>query len=208
MQEENDNMNIRGYAHLFSIIAFAFAVGLACNGGAAAPTLTPVPPTQPSVPTEIPGGSSSGDFVTFTDKNDYYQIQVPADWTYETSSGEYGYVDTFTSLDGQAMIENIMHDEGTSFAQKYKGQYALYLLHTYYSSTGKEGDIRISDDSIQKDGSERLVWTSKGGGKSGISFFEVRNGSTFLMFTVQYVNEAEDQYLDLLNGVIASYAVP
>jgi hypothetical protein len=85
----------------------------------------------------------------------------------------------------------------------------LKLLNTYYSSTGKEGDIRISDDSIQKDGSERLTWTSKGGGYSGLSFLEVRsNGTTFLFFTVDWGNDVQDTYIDTLNYVIESYKIP
>ena len=82
------------------------------------------------------------------------------------------------------------------------------MLHQFYSDTGEEGDIRVSDDSIQKDGSERLTWESKGGDYSGISFFEVRDRTAFLMFTVWWDNDYEDQYLDLLNSVIESYRVP
>ena len=204
-------MNDRGYKYLFAFAAFMLAVGLACYGGS-----TPAAPTQPpaqvggnaSSPTAEPAVNSSGGFVTFTDKNDYYQIEVPSDWKYETGSGDNYYIDSFKSPDGQALIENIVYDDGKPFPGGSNGKFALQILHQFYSKTGKEGDIKITDDAVQKDGSERLIWNSKEGGYTGISFFEVRNHTTFLMFTVEYVNEAKDQYLDLLNGVIASYSVP
>ena len=67
----------------------------------------------------------------------------------------------------------------------------------------------MSDDSIMKDGSERLTWTSKGGGYSGLSFLEVRgNGTTFLFFTVDWGNDVQDTYIDTLNYVIESYTIP
>ena len=119
------------------------------------------------------------------------------------------YIDTFKSPDEGAVIENIVYDDGTAFTGNQKAKFSLYLLNTFYSSTGKEGDIKVSDDSIMKDGSERLTWTSKGGGYSGLSFLEVRNnGTTFLFFTVDWGNDVQDTYIDTLNYVIESYKIP
>lgn len=118
------------------------------------------------------------------------------------------YIDQFKSPDGNALIENIAYDDGKPFTGSQNGKFALYLLNTFYSSTGKEGDIHVSDDSIQKDGSERLAWSSSGGGYSGLSYFEVRNRTTFLMFTVEYANDYENTYIDILNNVVASYRTP
>ena len=66
---------------------------------------------------------------------------------------------------------------------------------TYYSNTGKVGDIRVSSDQIMDDGSERLEWKSKGGDYSGVSFFETRgsDNSTFLMFTAWWVDGTMDK---------------
>ena len=61
---------------------------------------------------------------------------------------------------------------------------------------------------MQKDGSERLTWTSKGGNYSGISFFEIRKPTAMLMFTVWWDNDYKDQYGDVLNQVIESYRIP
>lgn len=212
-------MKYRGYKFLFALVVFILAVGLACSSLTSTPAAPqqpintgndqPVQPSEPQQPSNT--GNSSSDLVSFTDKNSYYQINVPGDWKHEQSedtTNNYYYIDTFTSPDGNALVENIAYDDGTSFPGGSNGQFALQILHQFYSKTGKEGDIKVTDDAVQKDGSERLVWNSKAGGYTGISFFEVRNHTTFLMFTVEYVNEAKDQYLDTLNNVISSYVIP
>ena len=218
---------------VFLILVLAMT-GLACQAVAGSPDPTPAPeqppvenpsPEEPAVqeppepseqqpesPPQAEPSSPTSDFVVFTDMNDLYQIEVPGDWLYEQTidtEDNYFYIDTFSSPDGGAVIENIVYDDGTRFTGSQKGRFALYLLNTFYSSTGKEGDIRVSDDKIMQDGSERLIWNSRGGGYSGISFLEVRsNGTTFLLFTVNWGNDYEDLYLDTLNYVIESYVIP
>jgi len=120
----------------------------------------------------------------------------------------YYYIDRFTSPDSKALIENITYDDGRVFKGNQSGRFALRLLNTFYSETGEEGDIRISGDSIMEDGRERLTWTSKNGGYSGLSFLDRRGDTTFLMLTVKWVNEAEAHYYDLLSNVAASYRIP
>lgn len=172
------------------------------------------PPTAEQPVQEEPQSSDSNDsdFVLFTDQNELYTIEVPADWTYEQTvdtETNYYYIDTFTSPDGGAVIENIVYDDGDRFTGNQKAKFALYLLNTFYSTTGKEGDIRVTDDSIMKDGSERLTWTSKGGGYSGMSYLELRsNGTTFLFFTVDWGDDVKDTYIDTLEYVIESYTIP
>jgi hypothetical protein len=215
---------------IFLLVVMAF-VSLACGlfSGGNTPTIEepPAQPEQPNPapvveqptqassveeqPTEDPG-SNTGDYVVFTDQNDLYTIEVPSDWDYQqtvdTESNNY-YIDTFTSPDGGAVIENIVYDDGKPFTGNQKAKFALGMLNTFYSTTGKEGDIRVTDDRIMKDGSERLTWESKSGGYSGISFLEVRsNGTTFLFFTVDWGNDVEDVYIDTLNYVIESYSSP
>ena len=205
-------MKTRGYLYLSAFIALILITGLACSVVGPSTPVAPQPVnsgnSQPTEPPQPSGNTTSGDLVTFTDKNNYYQIQVPSDWKHDTSSGDNYYIDSFTSSDGKALIENIAYDDGKPFPGGSNGKFALQILHQFYSKTGKEGDIKVTDDAVQKDGSERLVWNSKEGGYTGISFFEVRKSTTFLMFTVEYVNEAKDQYLDLLNNVISTYSVP
>lgn len=217
-------MPIKTIKPLVFLIIFMTMVSLGCQALSSAPSepepvappvQEPQPTPQLQAPTEEPPQSSdddTGGFVTFTDQNDLYSIQVPADWIYSQtydSENNYYYIDTFESPDGGAVIENIVYDDGTKFTGNQKSKFALYMLNTFYSSTGKEGDIRVSDDKIMQDGSERLIWTSKGGGYSGISFLEVRsNGTTFLFFTVDWGNGVEDDYYETLNYVIESYNIP
>ena len=209
-------MNARGFHFLFGLMALLLAAGLAC--GSPAPTAEPVqeptlapPPTEPPAPTEAAAStdvSTGSELLTFADESDYFEIDVPGDWEYtqekDTENNNW-YWDKIISPDGAAGIESIVYDDGQPLNT---GKTVLNWLHQFYSSTGKEGDIRISDDSIQKDGSERLTWESKGGGYSGISFFEVRKPTAMLMFTVWWDNDAEDQYGQILDDVITSYRVP
>jgi len=210
-------MKTRGYSFLFAFMAFVLAVGLACSALSDTPTPAPQqPPQQPPAPTVQPQSNNNSNnntgnssaLVTFTDQNKFYQIDVPGNWIHKSDSGTHYYIDQFKSPDEHALVENIAYNDGTPFTGSQNGQFALQLLHQFYSSTGKEGDIHVSDDSIQKDGSERLTWTSSGGGYSGLSYFEVRDRLNFLMFTVEWSNDYKDTYLDTLNQIIASYVVP
>ena len=213
-------MRNKGFRHLLGFLSFIVATGLACS--VIAPTPTPEPPIPPTpvVPTVAPptaapvateaateAPTASSELVTFTDQNNYFQIDVPGDWKHTTSSGEHYYWDTFTSPDGGAVIENYVYDDGTPWSGKDSGRYALAVLNQLYSKTGSEGDIRISEEKKQDDGSDRLTWTSKGGKYSGISFFELRD-TAFLMFTVNWGNDYKDQYSDILDSVVSSYRVP
>ncbi len=225
-------MKATGLFRLFAFAVLVLAIGLACSGGVAQPTPTvfvppptPVPPQPtPFVPPPTPvtqntdnsntsnnTNSSSGGWTTFTDQNKLFAIDVPSDWTYKQTVDQqdnYYYIDTFTSPDGGAVIESIVYDDGKPFSGNDKSHAALFFLNNWYSYTGKEGDIRISDDRMQKDGSERLTWTSKGGGYSGVSFLETRGTTTFLFFTLNWGNSYEDQYTDIVNSVIQSYRLP
>jgi hypothetical protein len=212
------------------LLVFVISVGCLCTGLAnATPTEAPAP-TQPPQPTQAPvikpteapateapvteapvsNNGSSGDLKTFTDENNFYAIDVPADWEYShtVSDNKYYYIDTFTSPDSGAVVENIVYNDGTAFTGGQNGQFALQILNQLYSKTGREGDIKVSDDKIMKDGSERLTWSSKEGLYSGLSYFEIRDKNWFLMFTVNWGNSVQDQYLDTLNAVIESYRIP
>src|SRR5574340_1042216 len=201
-------MKKRAFPYLVALIALPLAAGLACG----APTPTAVP-TEPPAPTEAAAASSSssGGLTTFTDQSKYLELDVPADWEYSQTVDKENnnwYWDVFNSPDGHARIDSIVYDDGQPFVGTQSGRTALQWLHQNYSNTGAEGDIRISDDSMQKDGSERLSWESKGGNYSGISFFEIRKPTAMLMFTVWWDDGYEDQYSDALNAVIDSYRVP
>ncbi len=151
---------------------------------------------------------SASNLTTFTDQNKYYQIQLPKDWKHEQSSGNHYYMDTFTSPDGNAVIQNITYDDGTPITGTTNAQYALNLLDKYFSATGQTSSISVSDTSMMNDGSERLNWASASTDASGISFIEVRNQTSFLIFTVEWKNKYKSQYFNILDQVTASYTVP
>jgi len=213
-------MKNRGF-YLF--LAFAvLAVSLACFIFSPSPTSSPSQPTQAQTqPTEVQSQlpqpqatqassdtNTSSTLVTFTDQNNYYQIDLPGDWKHTYATDTNIYIDTFTSPDKNALIENIVYDDGKPVTGGLNGKFALVLLNDFYSYTKKEGDIRISADTIQPDGSESLTWTSKGGGYSGESYFEVRNRTAFMMITIEWANTFRNTYFDILSGVIKSYKIP
>jgi hypothetical protein len=208
---------MKQYRMLFIFIALMLAVSLACNGGRtpaseSTPTKAPSVPNPPSNNENPPAnnGGSSDELVTFTDQNNLMAFEIPADWTYESGSDTNYYYDTFTSADGSAKMESLVYNDGEPFVAGQNGKFALGLLHQIYSNTGKEGDIRISDDSIQSDGSERLTWSSKSGGYSGVSFFELRgsDNKTFLMLTAWWTDDSDQANVDAINAAIASYRLP
>ncbi len=204
-------MKKRGSGYFFAFAAILLLVGLAC--GSVSSTSSSPTTAAPAADTAAPssGGSDSGGTTTFTDQNKYFAIDVPSGWTHTQDvdkKNNYWYQDTFKSPDGHARVDSIVYNDGTPWTGSQNGAFALQLLNQYYSNTGKEGDIRVSGDTIQKDGSERLDWTSKSGGYSGESFFEVRNRMTFLMLSILWDNDYSSQYDKVLGDVISSYTTP
>lgn len=210
---------LRGPAGLASFAACVLAVGIACSSLVPSPStstqteIETAVPTQPPQPSEAAGQDSTAvpSQVTFTDQNGYFEIDLPSGWTHTQdvdTEDNYWYWDVFTAPDGHAKLENIVYDDGTAWSGSQNGKQALYLLNKFYSNTGAEGDIRISNDSIQKDGSERLTWSSRGGDYSGVSFFEVRDRTAFLMLTAWWDDEYADKYQDILDEIVASYRTP
>jgi hypothetical protein len=139
---------------------------------------------------------------TFYGPGDLFSIDVPIPWTYDMVEGDVFIVDTFTSPDEHAFIENISYDDGEAISRSDAGAFALELMKEFYA-----GDIQVSDDQVQPDGSERLTWHSPSGGYSGISFLETR-GTTFLLFSSIWDDPYEDDYLDSLIYTIETYDVP
>jgi hypothetical protein len=139
---------------------------------------------------------------TFTGPGELFEIDVPLPWHYESTTGESTIVDTFYSPDNHGIVQNITYDDGTVIDRSLAGAFALELLRSYYAT-----DIRITDDQVQADGSERLTWNSPGGDYSGISFLETR-GTTFLMFSVLWDNPFEADYFATLDYIISTYTIP
>jgi hypothetical protein len=142
---------------------------------------------------------------TYTDPNGLFEFQVPTGWTYAYDEGENYYTDTFTSPDGQSLIENITYDDGTPTSKTQAGALARLILNEGY--TNGANDIRVIDDKVQPDGSERLTWESRSGGFSGQSFFETR-GTTFLMLTYLVTDGYGDIYGPVWENTLSTYAIP
>jgi hypothetical protein len=198
---------------LFGFITLLVIVSLACGGSAAEPatnpTLPPVPTNPPAQQEQPQNQGSSNEIVTFTDENGLLAFDLPGDWTYEQTSDTNFYVDSFSSPDGSALIESLVYNDGTAFVKSQKGKFALDLINTFYSATGQVGDIRVTSDQIMDDGSERLEWSSKSGGFSGVSFLETRgDNTTFLLFTAKWLDTVDQATFDAVNNAIASYRIP
>lgn len=207
----------QGWLYLIGFPVTVLAVGMACSTLAPA-AATPLP-TEAALPTVGEGDTISSDASTtasagiesFTDQNNYFVIDLPGDWQYSQdvdNENHYWYWDVLAAPDGHAKVESVVYDDGTAWTGSQNGKQALYLLNKFYSNTGAEGDIRISNDKTQPDGSERLTWASRGGDYSGVSFFEVRNRTAFLMFTTWWDNDYADKYETVLDDVVSSYRVP
>ncbi len=143
----------------------------------------------------------------FTDRNNYYQMDIPEGWIYLSGNGDHYYFDQFKSPDGNALIENIVYDEGAPLEGAQLGQTALQLLDQFYDS-GPNETIQLTDDTPQQDGSERLSWNLSSGNRSGVSFVEVRNSKTLLLLTAEWSNDYKSQYMDILDKSVSSYRNP
>jgi len=212
------------YRMLFFFITILTIVSLACGGSAAptsAPPTNPPPPPPTAVPPQNQPPQQTGGSGVFTDQNGLLAFDLPSDWTHEYTdhgsdiySDTTAYTDTFTSPDQTAKIESLVMfaNAGVTVNNSTSQAVALDILNTYYSSTGtNNGDIRISSDQIMQDGSERFQWKSKGGGYSGVSFFEVRgeNKRTWLMWTAWWLDgDTPQEVLDTIDAAINSYHVP
>jgi hypothetical protein len=199
---------------LLVFAAVVSAVSSSCTR-ASMPLGTPTEGTTPTV--GLPSGATpqAGTPIaqvggTFVDKNNFLAFDLPDNWLHESGTQSEYYTDTFTSPDGSAKIESLVYNDGQPFEQAKNKDFALYLLNTYYSNTGKAGDINITSDQMMDNGSERFEWTSKGGGYSGQSFFELRGNdpTTFLMFTARWTGATDPATLDLVNKAIASFRIP
>jgi hypothetical protein len=155
--------------------------------------------------TTNPSGVSNLDlynsFFTFKDQNNLYTIKVPA-WTYDYKTGQDIYIDSFSSPDGNAAIQTIVFDVKKNVTQSLAGQVALILLNQFYT-TGA-GDIKISKDTPQPDGRERLDWRSKKSNLEGVTVFESR-GHDLILFSVFYGSQVKDVFTNSLNIVLDSY---
>jgi hypothetical protein len=141
---------------------------------------------------------------TFTDPhNGLFTFQVPYAWTYTSEAAENTILDSFVSPDGLSYVDSISYDDGQAVSRSDAGRFALALLREFYEVS----DIRVTNDVVQPDGSERLDWNSPSGGFEGTSFFETR-GTTFLLLTWIVDSDYYDVFFPVWDALVGSYTTP
>lgn len=142
---------------------------------------------------------------TFTGPDNLYAIDVPMHWSWDHYEDESVIIDTFIAPDENAGVQYIIYDDGTTYTKGQAGKIALALLNQSYTSGA--GDIKITKDTLEPDGSETLHWSSRKSDISGFTNFEVR-GTTILFLTMLSADSFADVYNPLLNDILTSYRVP
>lgn len=142
---------------------------------------------------------------THFDANSFFQFDVPTGWTYTHTEDSGCYVDRFESPDYLAAIEGVVCNTGEQMNHTAATQFALALLNSAYTSGA--GDIKVTKDESQPDGSEKLTWTSKKGGYSGASFFESR-GDYLIMLTMYSNDTALPVFQPTFDNALATYRIP
>jgi hypothetical protein len=148
-----------------------------------------------------------GDTYTFTDQNNLFQFDVPLTWTNSYDEATNIHSDSFTSPDGHSIINNITYDDGTATSKSQAGDLARQILNNVYTNGANDIKIPTGGDKVQPDGKERLIWTSRSGGYSGISIFETR-GTTFLMLSWLVDNGYEEMFGPVFDNTLSSYSIP
>ncbi len=139
----------------------------------------------------------------FTSDSDLFTMDVPTPWIYTYAKDGDVTIEKFSAPDNNAFIESIIYNDGSSQNGATAGAGALALLNNYYTNGG--GDIKVTEDKIMEDGSERLTWTSKKGGYSGLTFFEVPDGKTILILSTVTSNDYVDVYSPVFDYTLSTY---
>ena len=139
----------------------------------------------------------------FTGPGDLFEMEVPFAWSYSSQEDQVSVIDRFDEPNGLAFIENIAYDDGNPISKSLAGKLALEILRQFYAP-----DLKVLDDQVQPDGSERLIWTSAQLGMQGITFFEVRNSTTFLLLSLVAQQDAFDTFSPLFSYILQTYTIP
>lgn len=180
-----------------------FIMGIACSTLTGFPQgeSTVAPPDQ-SIKT-LPTSTAREHWVTFTDQNHSYTLDLPEDWLTRHSSGEDHYTDMFQSSARKDLIEVFVFDDGKPFrGGDDKLIFALSVLHSLYSEKAQ-----ATDRVIEPGGRERIQWKSEVIGTTGMSVFEVRNDTTFIMLTILGYGE-DVPYPEVINTIVEGFRIP
>ncbi len=173
--------------NLLGLIFIVLITSLACNAltpktsssNSSEPVLKVDPPTDKVE--SLPPSLSVDGWVTVTNKDNLYTIDIPENWLtgHWSQEGLTYYIDNFQSPDKKSYIEVFLSDDERPFPKADETYiYALSVLERLYAK-----GVEMENRTVEKDGArEILIWNSQN--LRFISIYEVRNQTTFVMLTI------------------------
>jgi hypothetical protein len=193
-------------SRLLGLIFIVVITSLACNAltpkpsssNSSEPVLKVDPPTDKVE--SLPPSISVNGWVTFTDRDNLYTIDIPKNWFtgHWSKDGLDYFVDNFQSPDSGSYLEVFVSDDGRPFPEAdEKNIYALSVLDRLY-----EKRVKVEKRTMEKDGArEILIWNSQN--KRFISVYEVTGQTTFVMLTIfgySSENETSNETKELIKN--------
>ncbi len=179
---------------LAGTILLAFIISLACNvitpkatsSTSSEPVLKVNPPTEKVE--SHPSSKLVDGWVTFTDEDNLYTIDIPKNWLtgHWSQEGLDYLVDNFQSSDSKSYLEVFISDDGRPFPEAdEKYTYALSVLERLYSK-----GVKVEKRTVEENGKEVVIWNSQN--NRYISVYDVTNETSFVMLTIfGYTSENE-----------------
>ena len=131
--------------------------------------------------------------------NGSFSMQVPGFWRYQNTATDHSVVDTFTSPDGNAVIQMIVYDDSEYISGSVAGAFVRNLIRNYYAK-----DIVVTSYKYLADGREELIWNSAGSNYEGITYFDARD-TELIIYTVMSASDYRETYSELLNNALNSF---
>ena len=202
-------IRLRTKNKLLELIFIVVITSLACN--ALTPKITPANSSEPVLrvdpPTDkvesLPPSPSVDGWVTFTNKDNLYTLDIPKNWLtgHWSQDGLSYFVDNFQSPDSKSYVEVFVADDGRPFPEvDEKHIYALSVLDRLYAKGVEVEKRTMENDSTQ----EILIWNSQN--NRFISVYEVINKTTFVMLTV-FGYSSEKETSNEIKEIIGNFKV-
>ncbi|MFN8410932.1 MAG: hypothetical protein U0Z26_00955 [Anaerolineales bacterium] len=141
---------------------------------------------------------------TFNTPHQTLSISIPLGWQ-QSSDRQIGKVsqEEFWAPDRNAVIESITVDTGEVVQLNFAGDYAIGWLNSRYSDGFK--DVKILSEVIMNDQIEKVEWTSRRGGYSGVTFFEIHDKTKVVVLTTAWSRLFADIYSPVMDVTLLSY---
>jgi len=206
---------------LMSVLLTALLIS-AC-GGNQAPAQAPAPVEQEQPAEEVPAPAEPAEQApqqeapaaeapkpaapasggkSYTAPEGLFTLDVPKGWAQSTDQDliDDAVVDTFTSPDGGAFVQVVVHDSGIDVSNVEKGQITLDFMKRIYGD-----DLRVASDVTLPDGREKLEWWSDDNNTTGTTFFN-RVDEFLYFYTTYYQDAYEGDYKSTLTDVNGSFS--